>query len=426
MVAAITWDTAPEPVCSAAEEDTHMAQANFCSRAESRASTLAGFLVALSLLGACSDDTSDVDAGGGQPDAGSQVDGGASLSFIDFDAVIDKFLKDKNLPGATVAVVHKTRGSVYERGYGSFDKNRVSLIASSSKILSVGVLMSLVDAGKLDLDKPINSYLSAWGEFKADLTTAMLVSNSSGLVSLTANPLYGHYICQYTDMSVLKTCAQTIYTAPDTADRKPPDTAFAYGGGQWQLAGGIAEVVSNKSWKDLIQATYVTPCGASSLGYTNQFSRASAEGGTGTQYPMFFMANVANLPVTENPSVEGGAYITAGDYGKILLMHLRGGKCGDTQVLSEASVARMQMDRIKAKYNGSTTSTVLEGYGMGWWVDRVNPGVVMDPGAYGAVAWLDGPRNYGVFVVLEATSALGIELSALLKPAADAIFDANK
>jgi CubicO group peptidase (beta-lactamase class C family) len=383
------------------------------------------------LLGACSDDGGTDDAGGGQPEAGVQVDagadgGGAALSFSEFDAVIDKFLKDKGLAGATAAIVHKTRGNVYERGYGDFDKNRVSLIASSSKILSVGVLMSLVDAGKLDLDKPISGYLSAWGEFKTNLTTAMLVSNSSGLVSLTANPLYAPYLCQYTDAGMLQACAKTIYTAMDDADRKPPDTAFAYGGGQWQLAGGIAEVVSGKSWKDLIKDLYVTPCGAASLGYTNQFTRASSEGGTGTNYPKFFMANPANLPDTTNPSVEGGAFVTAGDYAKILLMHLRGGKCGDTQVLSADSVARMQKDRIAEKYNGKTTSDALAGYGMGWWVDRAHAGVVMDPGAYGAVAWLDGPRNYGAFVVIEATSALGVELSALLKPVADTIFDAAK
>ena len=224
-----------------------------------RIGVLLGLLV---LASGCSDDSgSDVDNenDSGSPsvggDAGTDAGNTAPLSFEEFDKAIEKFLQDKGLAGATAAVVHKDRGNVHERGYGGFDKNRVSLIASSSKILSVGVLMALVDSGKLDLDKPINGYLSAWGDFKSNLTTAMLVSNSSGLVSLVQNPYYPNYICQYTDASVLDTCAKAIYSASDDADRKTPDTAFAYGGGQWQLAGGIAEVVSSKRWPDLIKET---------------------------------------------------------------------------------------------------------------------------------------------------------------------------
>ncbi|HEX6239875.1 MAG TPA: serine hydrolase domain-containing protein [Polyangiales bacterium] len=391
-------------------------------------------LAALVWLGACSEDgkcdgnkeypsCSALDEGdGGQdaggPDGGGEADAAVALNFDEFDSVIDQFLTEKMLAGATVAVVHKTRGIVHERGYGSFNKGRISLIASSSKILSVGVLMALADAGKLDLDKPVSGYLQAWGNHKTDITTAMLVSNSSGLVSLTQNPYYAPYICQYTEGGDLKSCSQTIYSAADEADRVPVDSMFKYGGGQWQLAGGVAEVVSGKSWADLIKETYVTPCGVASLGYTNQFQKAA-----GTGYPMFFTGDVATLPVTQNPSIEGGAYVSAGDYAKLLQMHLRGGLCGDQRVLSEAAVERMQADRIKEKYNGSTPSAAMAGYGLGWWIDRDHPGVVVDPGAYGAVAWLDKQHEYGGFVVLEATSAVGTELFAKLKPVADAVFD---
>jgi CubicO group peptidase (beta-lactamase class C family) len=385
-------------------------------------------LIATWLTG-CQDDSSSA----GKDDAGTDLpgdkDGGtsdsgtsepAALDFAALDTVIDSFLQDKMLAGATAVVVDKTRGNVHERGYGSFDKARISLIASTSKVLSVGILMALSDAKKLDIDSPISGYLSSWGMYKSNLTTAMLVSNSSGLVSLTANPYYAPYICQYTESGTLSACAQMIYTAMDDADRKPPDTAFSYGGGPWQLSGGIAEVVSGKKWTELVKDTYVTPCGTDSLGYTNQF------GASGTTYPTNFNGVVDNLPKTENPSIEGGAYIAAGDYGKILLMHLRGGMCDDKRVLSEAAVARMQADRIKMAYNGSTTSDTLQGYGMGWWVDRANPGVVVDPGAYGAIAWLDNTREYAAYIAIEATSALGSELLAKARPAVEGIFDAAK
>jgi CubicO group peptidase (beta-lactamase class C family) len=208
-----------------------------------------------------------------------------------------------------------------------------------------------------------------------------------------------------------------IYQAADADRIVPPDTRFRYGGGQWQLAGGVAEVASGKPWDQLVRETYVEPCGATSLGYTNQFARG------GTTYPSFFMGKAANLDQTANPSIEGGGYVTAPDYAKLLLMHLRKGLCGDKRVLSEAAVARMQQDRIGPTYGGATQDPSLPGYGFGWWVDRTNPGVVADIGAYGSVPWLDTTRGYGACIVVEASAMLGAQLRLQTKPILDALFD---
>jgi CubicO group peptidase (beta-lactamase class C family) len=307
---------------------------------------------------------------------------------------------------------------VHLKGYGAFAPDRPFLIASSSKIVSVGVLMRLADQKRIDIDGPIGTVVgAAWGEGKAGLTVAQLLSNSSGLVGLLEEAAYPPYLCQFVPSGTLTACAQRIYRAADGDRVVPPDTRFSYGGGQWQLAGGIAELAGGKPWAQLIRETYVEPCGADSLGYTNPFSRAGANA-----YPAFFMANVANLDRTDNPSIEGGAYVTVGDYGKILLMHVRRGLCGENRVLSETAVARMQQDRIGPAYGGATQDPTLPGYGLGWWVDRVNP-VVADPGAYGSVAWIDNARGYGVFVALEATALLGAQLRIQTKPLVDGIFD---
>src|ERR1044071_9482940 len=100
----------------------------------------------------------------------------------------------------------------------------------------------------------------------------------------------------------------------------------------------------------------------------------------------------------------------------------------------------MQEDRILAKYNGSTSGTAaaatgsdaaasagaLDGYGMGWWIDRVHDGVFADPGAYGAFPWLDLPRNYGAFLVIESNAGIGAQLWVAVKPALDEVFDSMK
>jgi CubicO group peptidase (beta-lactamase class C family) len=339
---------------------------------------------------------------------------GEGLDFSAFDSAVDAFLTENHLAGASAVVVQKDLGIVHERGYGQFAADRLYLIASSSKVMSVGILMRLADEGKLDINAPISNYLSAFGTYKTDISVAQLVSNSSGLVTLADNPLYGPYLCQYLSAGTLTDCAKTIYTADDSADRRPPDTKFDYGGGAWQLAGGIAEVVSGKPWAQLVKEAYVDPCGAPSIAYNNQYQQAYSTGDAGLtgalSYPSFFKASAASLAPTQNPSVEGGAYTTAHDYGKILLMHLREGVCDGGRVLSKASVDLMQQDRIGQVYGGATTDPNFQGYGLGWWVDRQHPGVVADPGAYGAIPWIDVPRKYAVMILLEATSTDGAAL----------------
>jgi hypothetical protein len=114
--------------------------------------------------------------------------------------------------------------------------------------------------------------------------------------------------------------------------------------------------------------------------------------------------------------MEGGAYITAPDYADLLLMHLREGRCGDTQVLSPEALARMHEDRTGAVYGGS------ESYGMGWFVDAA-AGRITDPGAYGATPWLDLEGGYGAYLVVEGDTGPG--LAAELFPLVDAAFAAR-
>jgi CubicO group peptidase (beta-lactamase class C family) len=360
----------------------------------------------------------------GAPEAPSGCD---ALDFSAFDTAVSTFLSQNGLQGASGVVVHKDCGVVHVQGYGAFASDRIYLVGSSSKIVSTGVVMRLADQGRVDIDAPIGNQVAAWGAAgKPELQVAQLLSNSSGLVSLADNPFYRPYNCQYRTGGTLNDCAEAIYTADDAAERIPPDTEFHYGGGQWQLAGGVAQVVSAKPWNTLLQETYVDPCGTQSLGFSNPFSSG------GFSYPPSFQGDPANLPATENPSVEGGLYIDAADYGQLLLMHLRDGACPHGRVMSANATQRMRQDRIQQVYGGTasvptggtTGADAFQGYGLGWWIDRTHPGVFADPGLYGAFPWLDLNRGYGAFLAIEATGPTGAALFGASKPALDAAFDA--
>jgi CubicO group peptidase (beta-lactamase class C family) len=333
-------------------------------------------------------------------------------AFVDEKAAID---------GAGLAIVQRDRGVVFQQSFGAFTDDRVYLLASSSKMITAGVLMRLADQGLLDLDRPVADVVP-WMRANPGITPAQLISNSSGLVGLRPNPSYPPYLCQFVyNSGTLQECGERIFTsAADDDAVVPPDTEFRYGGAQWQVAGAVAEIASGKSWSDLVRATYVEPCDVPSLGFNNHFVQFPGAQGS---YPHEFAGDPSTLRPTENPNMEGGAYTDVADYAKLLLMHLRGGMCDGGRVLSEAAVRRMHEDRIAA-YGGST-GTAFEGYGFGWWVDRDQPSLTIDPGAYGAYAWIDEERGYAAFFALEADTGVGTELFVRLLPLVAGAIDAG-
>ena len=331
-----------------------------------------------------------------------------AYDFGAVSAIVDEFVTERGLNGAGLAIVDRDHGLVHHEHWGEFDPDRVSFIASSSKMIVAGVLMRLHDDGLLDIDAPVAD-VAEWGTGNPDITPAQLVSNSSGLGGLGPEPTYGPYLCQWLPSDDLQRCAEAIFTTDDDdADVIAPDTQFRYGGAQWQVAGAVAEVASGRSWDELIDEFYVEPCGVESLAFNNHFAQF---GPGGFVYPTEFDGDTSLLADTTNPNLEGGAYITSGDYAELLLMHLRGGRCDGGQVLSPEAIDRLHADRIGDVYDGSAGPGT--GYGMGWWVDR-ETGRRSDPGAYGAVPWLDLEDGYGAYLVIEADSGTGNELAALL------------
>lgn len=347
----------------------------------------------------------------------------STVPAYDFSAVgpiVQAFVDERGLNGAGLVVVDREDGIVHEEFWGGFAPDRVSLVASSSKMVTAGVLLRLQDDGLLDIDAPISTYLD-WGSGNPDVTVAQLLSNSSGLVGLLPNPAYGPYVCQFMATGTLAGCGEQIFTTPDDdADVIAPDSEFRYGGAQWQVAGAVAEAVTGQPWAQLIDEIYVQPCGLDRLAFNNHFTQL---GTVGFDYPDAFGGDPGTLVATENPNMEGGMFTDADDYAALLLMHLRGGECEGGRVLSQAALDTMHADRIGEVYGGEALPGT--GYGMGWWVDRAT-GRINDPGAYGSVPWLDLADGYGAFLVIEADTATGGELAGRLYDAIDAAMLASR
>ncbi len=320
--------------------------------------------------------------------------------FAEVSMIVDAFVAEQDLNGAGLIIVERDDGVVFEEYWGEFDADRVSLVASSAKSVSAGVLMSLDDQGLLDVDAPVADVVE-WGSGNPDVTPAQLLSHSSGFPGVFENLGIESYNCQFVAGINLQDCAADVFLSPDDdAEVIEPDTRVRYGGIQWQVAGGVAEAVSGKTWAELIDETYVRPCGfeAGSFGYTNGF-------------PVDFGGDSANLPVTDNPNIEAGLYTTAPAYAELLLMNLRGGVCGDgEQVLSPQALDAIHADRVDEVFGGTFFFGKGYGIGLGWGIDRDN-GRLLDPGIFGAVPWLDLDGGYGAYLVIEDNADNGQALA---------------
>ncbi len=280
---------------------------------------------------------------------------------------------------------------IYAQAFGSQQVDTVLPIASSSKMPSAAVIMSLVDSGLLDLDKPVGSYLAGkidWPQDKAAITLRMMLNHTSGL---QPNPT-----CLVRPFLTLKECAQEI--AGDPLDFSP-GTKFEYGGGGYQVAGYVAEAVTGQRWADLFDRRIGKPLGLTTFNY-----------GVGT-----------------NPQIAGSARSDLADYTRIEQMFLADGVYNSQRILSHAAITEMESDQVAGVPKlYSPGGNALPGYSFGWW--HTDPRFVLprtpvnfgpelsDLGLFGSAPWIDLGLNYSAFLLIFSNTITGAVIWNEVRP----------
>jgi CubicO group peptidase (beta-lactamase class C family) len=306
-------------------------------------------------------------------------------NFAALDERFHQFLDESEaFEGISVVLVDAQQGAVHEAAFGDHTLDTVVILASTSKMPSVSLLMALHDDDALDFDieSTIDNYLP-WEGVYGDRTTAQLLSNTSGIPGLFKLRVYGPHMCQFSSNTTLDQCARILYSV-ELEGSVAPGTVFDYGGSQWQLSGAVAEHVANSTWVQAFDTYIAEPCDLEVFTYGNMWLIQNQWNGSPD-----------SLRGQQNAHIEGGAITNLQDYAKILLMHLHGGRCGDTQVMSRESVNLMQRNR---------TAALGTNYGLAWWIAPGSEGestVVYDPGAFGSVSWLDMERGIGGYVAID-------------------------
>ena len=337
----------------------------------------------------------------------------------DLAAGLAELVKKHRMPGALAGIYRN--GQVLTAGAGIANLNTAApmtpdlgfVTGSITKVWTCTLVMTFVDEGKIDLDRPLIEYLPHLkfgdAEVTRSVTTKHLLNHSSGLDA-------GDYIEDFGEGPA----ANRLYV--DALARigqvHPMGKYSSYCNAGWVLAGHLVEVLSGKSWHRLLEERVIKPLGA-----TRTFTEAEdgilhgvAVGSVpDPKRPGEHMATPKFLlPKTFAPA--GSTLVTTLENNLLLArMHMGGGVAlGGTRVLSEKS-ARAMATRTMDSPTGP-----VSGWGLGWGHSTAGGQVTLSHGGGsngGRALLVSVPGSdfaYATFINSNAGDAFATELHAWL------------
>lgn len=191
------------------------------------------------------------------------------------DQAVPRVLDSLRVPGAAVAVIQDGR-VVLLRGYGYADlERRIPVtprtgfsVGSISKAVAAWGVMRLVDQGRLELDAPVERYLTRWhlppSRFDASgVTVRRLLSHTAGL-SVSG---YGGWDDPDSVPSLEASLSGDTHGAGAVQVISEPGTAWAYSGGGYTLLQLLIEETSGLTFAEYMRREVLRPLGMRGSGF---------------------------------------------------------------------------------------------------------------------------------------------------------------
>lgn len=325
------------------------------------------------------------------------------------EAYIARHLRRLNVPGAALAIVEgdqivRFRGFGRARPGGEVPSRQTPFIlGSTTKSFTALAVMQLVEAGKAELDAPVQRYLPwfrvADPEASARMTVRHLLNQTSGLPQLPG-------ILQLADMDQSPDARERQARALATLKLgRTPGAKFEYSNLNYDLLGLIIEAVSGVSYEAYIQDHVFSP-----LDMRHSFTtRADAERhglAVGHQYWFTVPIAVPDLPVPRGSIPAGYLISSAQDMAQYLIAHLNGGRYRDAQILSPEGIDELHRPAATVEVMGRPVGE----YAMGWFVEDIgqtstlwHDGLVPDFYSYMALV---PEKRRGVVLLINANHLL--------------------
>jgi len=319
------------------------------------------------------------------------------VDFVAIDAYVTEQMNNLGIPGMALGIVQDGQ-VVHLQGFGVADSSGRAVtpqtpfyIGSVTKSFTALAVMQLVEAGKIDLDAPVQKYMPwfelADKEASAKITVRNLLNQSTGISEKDGNRVWASQQGSEEYVRALSTIQLT----------KPVGSTFRYSNLNYSIAGLIVEKVSGQSYADYVTQHIFEP-----LDMRHSFASrapALADGLAEGHYYMFgsVFANEGVVPSANLPA--GHLIASVEDLSHYAIAQLNEGRYGNTSILSPQGIAELHAPAIPTAGD--------QHYAMGWNVSTVDGiPLVFHPGDAGrnhAIVILMPDRNSGYVLLANAS-----------------------
>jgi len=260
----------------------------------------------------------------------------------EFRSSIPEILKkEKDLPGLSIALVDR-KGAFWAEGFGYTDKTQsrpvdastIFSIQSMSKTFTATGIMMAAQAGLLDLDAPIKTYLpdfriqTRFDERPLEkITLRHLLSHKAGFTHEA--PVGNNFV---THSPSLEAHVQSI---SDTWLRYPVGTRYSYSNLGIDLAGYILQVASKKAFEAYMEENLFVPLGMRYSSFDVEVVRQNKNRALGHSRPY------EKVPLSIPMIPAGSVYSSAEDMAKFIQFHLNKGKFNNKSLLKSDLIDEM-------------------------------------------------------------------------------------
>jgi CubicO group peptidase (beta-lactamase class C family) len=355
------------------------------------------YVLAMLVLGLCLIGTAPTTAA--QPPA---------ADFAAIDAYIESQMRELRIPGLALGIVQGEQ-IVHLKGFGVAGPDGRPVtpqtpfqINSLVKPMTGVAIMQLVEAGKLELDAPVQRYLPSFRvadeAASAQITIRHLLLHTSGLPT-TAGMEYALSGDDRADA-----LEQRIRALHSVQLNRPVGASYEYSNAGYQILGLLVQEISAQSYEAYMHQHIFAPLEMRQT-FTD-WTEARAQGAASGHRYWFGIPIASNLPVNR-ANLPAGAHTSASaqDVAHFLIAQLNGGRFGNTALLSPSRIAEMQQPVIP-QGDGHNF------YAMDWTVAPIgNVTTMVKAGAdFFSVMSLLPERRLGLVVLMNANKGLGSPL----------------
>ncbi len=284
------------------------------------------------------------------------------------DTLAAKVLKDWHAPGISIAVVEKGK-LIYAGGFGYRDidkklpvtENTQFAIGSCTKAFTASILGMLQNDGRLDLDKPVRTYLPELkfqNEYTNDhVTLRDMMCHRTGLPR--------HDMSWYASWASRSEFLERIQYLEPTAELR---AKWQYNNFMFMAQGVVIEKMTGKSWEANMKERILVPLGMDNTNLSTRDMEKSPD------HSLAYVSTDSSIKAIPYRNIDamgpaGSVNSSAKDMAKWLITWINNGKYNGKEIFPSPyrnEAITIQMATGSGLPGAENSDVHISGYGLGW------------------------------------------------------------